>query len=83
MLKKQKYPFQRCMRKDKLLFLQVAKKRLIYHIGMLELQNITVSHPKILHHIESHNGCKCYKQNLFQGNSTSCINYIKKNQERK
>ncbi|CAG9529782.1 unnamed protein product [Cercopithifilaria johnstoni] len=73
---------EQCIRKDKLLFQQVAKRQLIYHIGVLELQNATVLHPKILYHIESHDGCKCYNQNLFQGNSASCINYIKMNQEK-
>ncbi|VBB31347.1 unnamed protein product [Acanthocheilonema viteae] len=73
---------KQCIRKDKLLFQQIAKQRLIYHIGMLELQNTTVSHPKVFHYIESHNGCKCYNQNLFQNNSTLCINYIKMNQKK-
>lgn len=50
---------------------------------MLELRNTTVLHPKVFHHIESHNGCKCYSQNLFQINSISCINYIKMNHKGK
>uniref|UniRef100_A0A1I8EH27 Uncharacterized protein n=1 Tax=Wuchereria bancrofti TaxID=6293 RepID=A0A1I8EH27_WUCBA len=38
---------KQCMRKDKLIFQQIAQKPLIYHIGMIELQNITLLHPKI------------------------------------
>ncbi|KAM3718196.1 Transthyretin-like protein [Dirofilaria immitis] len=73
---------KQCIRKDQLLFQEITKKRLIYHIGMLELQHTNISHPKVLHSIQSHDGCKCYNQSLFQDDSVSCMKLIRMNQKK-